>query len=143
MDGQIHSEPGTTGLSNSDCRERVPSERYEVVTSPDGTRIVYYNRTGDNSDLYVMDAVGGQPYQLTSAPEQEQWPDWSPDGMRITYTSAVGMPEGQRTVFVLDLSGGEPLQLTHCNTEISVLRAMKSTPNMPFSHSVHSCTGCT
>ena len=83
----------------------------EIVT-PDGTRIAYYGISGDNSDVYILDAGGGQPYQLTTAAETEQWPDWSPDGLRITYTSAVGQPEGKRAVFVLDLAGGEPLQLT-------------------------------
>ena len=59
--------------------------------SPDGKQIVF-SSTGRNrdgvrrSDIWVMDADGGNPRNLTNHPIDLS-PDWSPDGMKIAFHS--------------------------------------------------------
>ena len=57
--------------------------------SPDGSKIAFKkcNYGGEsNSDLWVMDADGGNQVQLTNTPDNsEQYPKWSPDGSKILY----------------------------------------------------------
>ncbi|MDX2057334.1 MAG: hypothetical protein SFV24_05995 [Gemmatimonadales bacterium] len=62
--------------------------------SPDGQRLVFARATGprdnDRTALWIMDADGGSPRQLT-APDSltfDSRPDWSPDGAWIGYQSS-------------------------------------------------------
>jgi Tol biopolymer transport system component len=38
-------------------------------------------------DIYVMDADGSHVRRLTTAPGEDGWPAWSPDGTRIVFSS--------------------------------------------------------
>ena len=70
-------------------------ERPESVSSwsPDGTQIAF--RLAKvfkwdilfHSDIWVMDADGGNPRNLTNHHAEDQSPDWSPDGMHIAFSS--------------------------------------------------------
>ena len=40
-----------------------------------------------NSDIWVMDTDGANPRNRTNHEAQDQTPDWSPDGLRIAFTS--------------------------------------------------------
>jgi Tol biopolymer transport system component len=60
--------------------------------SPDGKKIAYsYHpdfRGGKwPDDVYVMNADGSGKVNLTSNPERDTSPTWSPDGMRIAFAS--------------------------------------------------------
>jgi TolB protein len=46
--------------------------------------------TGSNPDynIFVMDADGSHVRRLTTAPGEDGWPAWSPDGTRIVFSSA-------------------------------------------------------
>ena len=49
--------------------------------SPDGERIAYTTFLPDgNDDIFVMNADGSSPTRLTSGPEYDADPDWSPNG---------------------------------------------------------------
>ena len=70
------------------------------------------------SEIYVMDADGGNQRRLTNNPASDYAPSWSPDGKRIVFVSdrdghvdANGWPTGD--IYVMDADGGNPQNLTN------------------------------
>jgi TolB protein len=55
--------------------------------SADGARLVFVSDRSGNLDVYVMDADGSNVQQLTTGPERDTLPSWSPDGETILYVS--------------------------------------------------------
>ena len=78
--------------------------------SPDGTQIAFTSYRDGDSDIYVMDADGGNVQQLTDDPGWDALPDWSPDGTRIAFVSD---RDGDREIYVMDVDGGNIQQLTN------------------------------
>jgi Tol biopolymer transport system component len=70
-------------------------------------KIAYESYVNDNSDLFVMNADGSNPVNLTQTPkEHEHYPQISPDGTKMCFVSDVG--EGRdtvRSVCVMDIDG--------------------------------------
>jgi hypothetical protein len=64
---------------------RLASPRY----SPDGRRIVV-NRTDQSSDTWIYDIGSKVPTRLTSDGLTNDRPEWSADGRRVAYRSALG-----------------------------------------------------
>ncbi len=62
---------------------------------PDGTRLAY-NRSENEFDwganIWVMDADGSNPTNITNTDTEELEPAWSPDGDRLVF-SATRVPE--------------------------------------------------
>jgi|GEM_PF-2568028 len=83
--------------------------------SPDGKRIVYHTNRNNfrNYELFLMDASGGNPTQLTAAQlERDDWsvqPAWSPDGGRIAYVSN---RSGTWDLFIMNIVGNDPGSVT-------------------------------
>jgi len=81
--------------------------------SPDGRRTAFVKTTVDakrddyDSDLWLIDGDRA-PRALTTSGDAGT-PRWSPDGTRHAFVS---MRSGKRQVYVLELAGGEPWQLT-------------------------------
>ncbi len=93
--------------------------------SPDGRRIAFSsNRDGHVIDgittleIYVMDANGDNPQNLTNNPSNDYSPSWSPDGKRIVFVSYRGghfiAEHGGITleIYVMDDDGGNLQKLT-------------------------------
>src|SRR5262249_41375839 len=86
--------------------------------SPDGTRLAFSSDRFGNKDLFVLSAQGSNPLfestgtlsRVTSSSAQESQPTWSPDGLRLAYTSdATGHPQ----IWMTAADGtGSPVQLT-------------------------------
>jgi serine/threonine-protein kinase len=89
--------------------------------SPDGQRIVFsseevdtpYNTLGSGK-LWIVDAAGGQPTQMTltrtARDVADFQPAWSPSGARIAYWANV---QGQRDIETVLPSGGTPVKVTN------------------------------
>jgi Tol biopolymer transport system component/DNA-binding winged helix-turn-helix (wHTH) protein len=80
--------------------------------SPDGRRIAFCSlRSGDAMEVWVADADGSTPRQLTHGPGRRQCgAAWSPDGRRIAFDSQAA--DGSRHVWTVDIDGGTPQQIT-------------------------------
>ena len=90
----------------------------DPAQSSDGTRIAFSSRRDGDSEVYVMDADGGAPKNLTFHDAWDGEPAWSPDGQRIAFMSdRNGDVEefGGRfntDIFVMDADGGVVQQVT-------------------------------
>jgi serine/threonine protein kinase/Tol biopolymer transport system component len=68
--------------------------------SPDGRYVAFSDHIDGNQDVYVMDLSTRERVRVTSAPESEGYPLWSPDGGLLAYQGrgglwAVGMTDGR------------------------------------------------
>ena len=63
-------------------------------------------------DLWIVDDKGGEARRLTSDAGLEYFPHISPDGKQIAFT---GEYSGTKQVYVIDVDGGVPRQLTFYN----------------------------
>lgn len=69
--------------------------------SPDGKRIAFRSdRTGDEQ-IWVCDAEGGNPVQVTSGKGRPSVPRWSPDGRRLVFNDAA-----TTEMFIAEEDGG-------------------------------------
>ena len=64
----------------------------------------------NDADIFLVPVTGGQPKRLTTTNGSEGDLAWSPDGKRITFTSAPTRVSSQR-IYVVDVAGGEPVNL--------------------------------
>jgi dipeptidyl aminopeptidase/acylaminoacyl peptidase len=90
--------------------------------SPDGRRVAYVVTTTDRQADEQKDAIwvtnweGTEHQQLTRGESADQ-PRFSPDGRWLSFVSA--RPAGSKSqIWLLDLRGGEPRQLTHVSGDI-------------------------
>jgi Tol biopolymer transport system component len=90
-------------LTSSTGRVQGPSP------SPDGKSIAYMSASAGNTDLWKMDAGGGNARQLTFDPSAEMGPVWSPDGTRLAYTA---IRDDSAQVWVMNADGTGARKLT-------------------------------
>ena len=102
---------------------------YSPSWSPDGKRIAFVSRRDGHvhpirgwptSEIYVMDADGGNPQNLTNDPHHDYSPSWSPDGKRIVFGSERdrGKDNPHNTeIYVMDAGGKNQRNLTNNRTE--------------------------
>ena len=83
------------------------------VMSPDGRRIAWRKIVGDmNSEVFVADADGSNPRNLTNHWSWEGWPAWSPDGRTIAFA---GSRNNSYQIFLMNPDGSNVRLLA--NTE--------------------------
>ena len=101
-----------------------PSDDSFPSWSPDGKRIAfasYRDKKVKNFiptyEIYVMNADGGNPQNLTNDRNEDWYPSWSPDGKRIAFMS---LRDGHiidvaptYEIYVMDADGGNPQNLTN------------------------------
>ena len=89
--------------------------------SPDSRRLLFTSERNDWNHVYVIDAAGGEPHQLTSGrftvtsnqvyDRFEVTPAWSPDGRTIFFPSnEAGTPE--RHLYAISAEGGQWRNIT-------------------------------
>ncbi|MGF1510439.1 MAG: PDZ domain-containing protein [Myxococcota bacterium] len=87
-----------------------------VYASEDGTRFLQMPDASDRhlvfvyaGDLWVSDRDGSNPRRLTTGPDQDSHPRFSPDGRVVAYSSNVNR---NQDVFLIATEGGSPKRLT-------------------------------
>jgi TolB protein len=129
VEGQSHYEHSELHVMNVDGTDRRRITDNDAgdgspTWSPDGTRIafisnraesapcLYHDCTGSTSELYVMDADGGDVTRLTETPHDEGGLfSWSPDGTRIIYSRTLGRQGHDPEVLVVNADGSCPTKL--------------------------------
>src|SRR5438477_10307243 len=86
--------------------------------SPDGKWVAYTVGTVDtaadksDTDIWMTSWDGTQHLRVTSSPDAETAPRWSPDGRYLSFTSSrPGKAKGNQ-IWLLDRNGGEAQQFT-------------------------------
>lgn len=69
---------------------------------PLGKRIAFTSNRAGQWDVWVIDANGKNPIQLTASPMPEMHPSWSPDGRRLVYCRLTSK-ENHGELWVVDL----------------------------------------
>jgi len=89
----------------------------DAQISPDGRRIAFVvtslseERDEYLSNIWIVDAVGGEPRRFTAGPRRDVEPRWSPDGTRLAFLSERS-PKEKLQLYVMPADGGEPTRLT-------------------------------
>ncbi len=82
--------------------------------SPDGKQLTMFGGKRSNPQIYITDATGRDPRQLTHDGGTNVDPAWSPDGATITYAgcpSRFCLPSDQE-IYVIPAQGGQRERLT-------------------------------
>lgn len=104
----------------------------DAQIAPDGSCVAFVCGDSFKSDskwpkstIWVVDAAGGDPRQLTAGPRTDSLPRWSPDGQRLAFLSD-RLKDGQRQVFLMSRDGGEALPLTDIQGAIPTPRGLNA-----------------
>ena len=91
--------------------------------SSDGSAIAYVIWRADHdsnsypSAIWIRDGEGDR--QLTDGTKTDSQPRWSPDGTRIAFASNRGGDDEKSQLYVVDVTGGEPMKLTSLKESVS------------------------
>src|SRR5437764_60945 len=97
----------------------------DVQVSPEGQWVAYTLTTTDivadksDTDVWMASWDGKQQLRLTSSPDNENAPRWSPDGHYLAFLSGRKGKNKGTQVWLLDRMGGEAQQLTDVKGRIS------------------------
>lgn len=80
--------------------------------SPDGKRLAFQAYVDDNFEIFVVNADGTNPINLTKNQASDMTPSWSPDGQRISFSSDRDSTDEKGDVFVMNADGTGVLNLT-------------------------------
>jgi len=112
-----------TGATAQTPRPIRPSDIYRLRDvgsprlSPDGAWIAYTVSTVDSakdksdSDIWMVSWDGTRTLRMTSSPESESNPRWSPDNRFLSFVSGRYESKGGQ-IWLLDRSGGDAVRLT-------------------------------
>jgi Tol biopolymer transport system component len=79
-----------------------------VVT--DGTRIAFTSRRDGNPEVYVMNADGSDPTNVSNNPATDWMPAWSPDGAQLAFIAG---RDGNFELYSMNADGTGQTRLTN------------------------------
>jgi Tol biopolymer transport system component len=107
MDTWRLPRPGAT--RSSVTLERLLASSSNASYSPDSRKIAFESNRGGHQDIWLSDADGSHPVQLTTSKSGSGTPRWSPDGRRLVFDS---LEAGNWDLYVVGADGGTPRRLT-------------------------------
>jgi len=108
--------------------------------SPNGDLIAFVvtemdkEKNASNSNIWIVPVSGGEPWKLTSSPNADFSPRWSPDGTRIAFIST---RSGDPQIWMITLSGGEAWQVSNLSTGASGVVWSPTGKHLAFVSSVY------
>ncbi len=93
-----------TGLTSGSGKNAVP------CYSGDGSAIAFSSRRSGNPEIWVMNADGSRPRQLTRDPAIDYNPAFSPDGKTVAFVTD---RHGNNEIYLCDLARGGERRLTY------------------------------
>jgi Tol biopolymer transport system component len=69
-----------------------------------GEKIAFVSNRDGNDEIYVMNVDGSDLKRLTSHPDDDQYPDWSPDGKQIAFS--------RDGIYIMNPDGSDQTRLT-------------------------------
>lgn len=104
----------------SSCSNLVPVSQYynawDPAWSPNGTQIVFTSDKSGNADIWIMNADGSNPKQITTDSNTDWDPAWSPDGSKIVFGHDRDGDENIFNIWVINVDGTNLRQLTFGDT---------------------------
>jgi len=98
---------------NTACSRLYDGLTLHPIWSPDGTKIAFVKGfSGKNAEIYVMNADGSDPENLTHNPSGDDSPVWSPDGTKIGFVS---IRDGDMEIYVMNADGSSQMNLRCSN----------------------------
>src|SRR5215472_9410517 len=120
----LFSQQPTKRLLKIDDMHRFHDVR-DAQISPDGKWVAYTVNTVDaaadksDTDVWITSWDGTQHLRMTTSPDSESSPRWSPDGRYLSFLSSrPGKARGNQ-VWLLDRNGGEAQQFTDVKGRLS------------------------
>lgn len=123
--------PPYDALAMGTSRGMVPADltRIRFVSdaqvSPDGRAVAFVVTTLSEerdeylSQIWLVDATGGEPRRFTAGPRRDTAPRWSPDGARLAFVSEREDRKKKGQLYVMPATGGEPVRLTDLRHGVS------------------------
>jgi dipeptidyl aminopeptidase/acylaminoacyl peptidase len=107
-----------------------------VAMSPDGTRIAFtvtetnWDDNAYETEIFVVDARGADPIQLTRARKSSSAPAWSPDGRWLAFISD---RSDKRQIYAISPHGGEAAPLTNVEEGVGAFEWSPDGKSIAFS----------
>ena len=108
------SDPDDQGIWSVDLdgnnKKQLCTDCFDSSVSPDGSKIIYVSDKESNwDDIYMMDSDGSNKINLSNDNYPNSQPVFSPDGMKIVYTSFQNTLYG---IHIMDVDGKNKLKLS-------------------------------
>lgn len=101
-------------IDKKTLEEKLKAEKERIEGSGEYTirKIIFNSNRDGNENIYSINIDGTGLTRLTNNPGSDMYPEVSPDGSKIAYTSDIG---GVWQIMIMDWDGGNKKQITHNN----------------------------